>query len=282
MEGYDASTYGERWADVYDEWYDDLDDTEACVAFLRDLAGGPDEAGTLVELGIGTGRLALPLARAGYDIRGIDASPAMVDQLRAKAGGATLPVTIGDMADVRIPASGELAEATDHVDVGPAATGATDGRRSGEPITCRGVFVAYNTFFNLTTEADQRRCLDRIAAVLAPGGWFACAQFVPDARVASGRASDVGVRSITTDRVVLTADRYDAPSQTITGQYIDISADGIALRPVHIRYLFPAQLDALASSAGLRLAERWADWSRTPFDDTSALHVSVYRRPATA
>ena len=249
MDGYDETTYGERWADVYDEWYEDLDDTDACVAFLADLAGAPSTAGAVVELGIGTGRLALPLRRRGYDIRGIDASPAMVTRLHAKPDGAEVPVTIGDMADVVIPGS----------------------------MSCRGVFVAYNTFFNLATEDAQRRCLERVAAVLEPGGWFACAQFVPDERVANGRASDVGVRSITTDRVVLTADRYDARSQTITGQYIDISADGIALRPVHIRYLFPAQLDALAGGAGLELTERWSDWRRTPFDAESAMHVSVYR-----
>ena len=183
----------------------------------------------------------------------------MVAQLHAKPGGADLPVTIGDMAEVVIPA---------RADASP------DDR-------CRGVFVAYNTFCNLSTEAAQRRCLQGVAAALEPGGWFACAQFVPDERVASGRASDVGVRSITTDRVVLTADRYDADTQTITGQYIDISAAGIVLRPVHIRYLFPAQLDALAADVGLELAERWSDWSRSPFDASSAVSVSVYRLPAT-
>jgi SAM-dependent methyltransferase len=262
VEGYDASTYGERWADVYDDWYADLDDTDACVVFLAALAGDPAAAGAgpLLELGIGTGRLALPLHALGYDVRGIDASTAMVDQLRAKPGGADLPVTIGDMAEVEVPA-------------GPAD--------DPTPPACRGVFVAYNTFFNLTTEDAQRRCLEGIAAALAPGGWFACAQFVPDERVASGRSSDVGVRSITTDRVVLTADRYDAATQTITGQYIDISAAGISLRPVHVRYLFPTQMDQLALDAGLSLAERWADWSRTPFDDHAPMHVSVYRRSAT-
>lgn len=258
MEGYDASTYGDRWADVYDDWYAELDDTDACVAFLADLAGDPAGAGTLVELGIGTGRLALPLRTMGYDVRGIDASAAMVDRLRAKPGGADLAVTLGDMADVEVPV---------------IAGDGPDGPR------CTGVFVAYNTFFNLSTEAAQRRCLERVASVLEPGGWFAGAQFVPAERTASGRASDVGVRSITTDRVVLTADRYDAASQTITGQFIDISADGVALRPVHIRYLFPDQLDALAADAGLERTQRWADWSRTPFDDDAVLHVSVYRRP---
>lgn len=262
MEGYDASTYGERWADVYDDWYQDLDDTEACVSFLADLAGEPSQAGTIVELGIGTGRLALPLRARGYDVRGIDASDAMVALLVAKAGGADVPVTIGDMADVVVPP-------VPTIDSPDAA------------VRCGGVFVASNTFCNLSTEAAQRRCLERIAAVLEPGGWFACAQFVPDERVADGRASAVGVRSITADRVVLTADRYDAASQTITGQYIDISADGIALRPVHIRYLFPDQLDALAVAAGLDLEARWADWAATPFDDDAPMHVSVYRRRAT-
>jgi SAM-dependent methyltransferase len=259
MEGYDASTYGDRWADVYDDWYADLDDTEACVRFLATLAGEPAAAGTLVELGIGTGRLAIPLHGLGYDVRGIDASAAMVDQLHAKPGGASIPVTLGDMAEVAVPAAA-------------GGNGADEGTR------CAGVFVAYNTFFNLSTEAAQRRCLENVAAVLAPGGWFACAQFVPDERVASGRASDVGVRSITTDRVVLTADRYDASNQTITGQYIDISAAGIALRPVHIRYLFPHQLDDLAAAAGLERTERYADWARTPYDDGAVMHVSVYRR----
>lgn len=263
MEGYDASTYGERWADVYDDWYADLDDTDACVAFLADLAGDPATAGTLVELGIGTGRLALPLHALGYDVRGIDASEAMIAGLRAKPGGADIAVTLGDMAEVVVPVA----------TTEPAADGSERGR-------CAGVFVAYNTFFNLSTEAAQRRCLERVAGVLAPGGWFACAQFVPDERTASGRASDVGVRSITTDRVVLTADRYDAASQTITGQFIDITAAGIALRPVHIRYLFPDQLDEMAADAGLERTERWADWARTPFDDDAPLHVSVYRRAA--
>jgi len=258
VEGYDASTYGDRWADVYDDWYADLDDTDACVAFLADLAGEPGDVGPIVELGVGTGRIALPLRRRGYDVRGIDASDAMVAGLRSKPGGADLPVTVGDMADVAVP----------------SVVGDPD-----EP-GIAGVFVAYNTFFNLSTDADQRRCLERVAAVLEPGGWFACAQFVPDEHVADGRASAVGVRSITTDRVVLTADRYDAASQTITGQFIDISAAVIALRPVHIRYLFPHQLDELAAAAGLERTERWADWSRTPFDDDAAMHVSVYRRPA--
>jgi SAM-dependent methyltransferase len=259
VEGYDETTYGERWADVYDDWYDDPVDVAETVAFLRELAGPPgaDAGGPIVELGVGTGRLALPLHHAGYDVRGIDASPAMVERLRAKPRGEEIPVMIGGMAAFAIPAS-----PTDH----------------RPPASCRGVFVASNTFFGLTTPGDQAGCLERIAAALEPGGWFVAAAFVPDEHIAEGQGSNVSVRSLDADRVVLSADRYDAAAQTISGQFVDITSDGIALRPFFIRYLFPVQLDELAHAAGLRLEHRYANWRGEPFDDESAAHVSVYRR----
>ncbi len=286
MKGYDAETYGERWADIYDEWYDDAGEVEATVAFLREVAGAPDVGGPIVELGIGTGRLALGLAAAGYDIRGIDASAAMVDHLRAKPGGAAIPVTIGDMKAVPIPP-----RATDgsRTRIEPDASLERDAVIEPGPVRgeenehgtgerCRGVFVATNTFFGLSTDADQRACLSRVVEVLEPGGWFVLAAFVPAADVRNGRGSDVGVRNIDADRVVLTADVYDAATQTMSGQFIDISGAGITLRPFHIRYLFPDQLDALANQVGLTLVERWEDWARAPFTPDSLAHVSVYRR----
>jgi SAM-dependent methyltransferase len=249
MEGYDATTYGERWADVYDDWYDDPGEVADIVAFVTGLAGPPAGAGRVVELGVGTGRLALPLAARGYNMFGVDASAAMVERLRAKPGGAALPVAIGDMADVPVPG------------------------RAG------GVLIASNTFFGLATDESQRRCLRRVHDVLAAGGWLVISAFVPaDAAHEGGRAT-VGVRTITADRVVLTADRYDAASQTISGQFIDITEQGIRLRPVHVRYLWPAQLDELAADAGLVLDQRWSSWTRDPFTETSGAHVSVYRRP---
>jgi SAM-dependent methyltransferase len=259
VEGYDAGTYGERWADVYDDWYADAAEQAEVVAFLARLAEGAPGRGPVVELGVGTGLVALPLAARGVDVRGIDASPAMVAELRAKAGGADVPVTIGDMADVAVPArAGE-------------EPGSVEGR-------CVGVFVAANTFFGLATEAEQRRCLERAHSVLAPGGWLAIAAFVPDPDSLRGTGSNVGVRNMTADRVVLTADRYDERAQTISGQYIDISADGIVLRPVHIRYLYPEQLDELAAAAGLHLDQRHGGWDASPFDEHATMHVSVYRR----
>lgn len=254
MEGYHASTYGDRWAEVYDDWYGDDEQIGPTVAFLADLAGDPATAGALIELGIGTGRIALPLAALGYDVRGIDASAAMVDRLRAKPGGDAIPVVIGDMGDVPVPP------------------------RDSPTTRVGGVFVAYNTFFGLASEAAQRACLARIASLLDDRGWFVTAAFVPADALRHGSGRDVGVRTIEADRVVLTADVHDAPAQTISGQYIEISAAGIALRPFHLRYLYPAQLDELAAHAGLRLLHRWATWARDPFDDDSAGHVSVYGR----
>jgi SAM-dependent methyltransferase len=256
MEGYDATTYGERWAEVYDDWYDDPAETAEIVAFLSRCAGPPESAGPLLELGVGTGRLALPLAEAGYDVRGVDASPAMVGHLRAKPGGAALPVAVGDMAGVPVP----------------PRPGAPDDR-------CHGVFVASSTFFGLATEEAQARCLARVHDELVPGGWLVVSAFVPADRVREGTAATVGLRSMTADRVVLTADRFDAATQTVTGQFIDISEQGIRLRPVHIRYLWPDQLDALAAAAGLVFEQRWASWRREPFAEDSGGHVSLYRRP---
>jgi len=257
VQGYDASTYGDRWADVYDDWYDDPEEVDATVACLAAVAGDPATAGPVLELGIGTGRLAVPLAARGYDVRGLDASVAMIDVLRAKADAATIPVHVGDMATPRCPPRpGE--------DVAPA---------------CGGVFVAYNTLFNLADARAQRTCLEGVASVLVPGGWFVCAAFIPDLDEPPAVRGTVGVRTLTTDRVVLTADRHDADAQTISGQFIDITQGGIALRPFHIRYLLPAQLDALARAAGLELVERWGGWDRSAFDETSPMQVAHYRRP---
>jgi SAM-dependent methyltransferase len=267
MEGYDASTYGERWADVYDDWYGDDADLPTMVEFLAGLASptAGDESpprGPIIELGIGTGLIALPLAAKGLDVRGIDSSPAMVAHLKAKPGGAAIPITIGDMADVIVPAP----------DAGDG------GARAASDGSCQGVYAAFNTFFGLPSDEDQRRCLAHIRARLAPGGWLVIAAFVPDREQLRGTRSTVGLRSMTADQVVLTADRVDVGRQTISGQFVDISADGIALRPFHLHYQQPEQLDALAAAAGLRLENRFAGWDHAPFDDRATMHVSVYRR----
>jgi SAM-dependent methyltransferase len=249
MEGYDAATYGDRFADVYDDWYDDPPATDATVAGLVARAGAVTPDGrtpAVLELGVGTGRLALPLAAAGLAVTGVDASSAMLDRLAAKPGGATVTTVVGDMA-------------------GPLPDGPFDL-----------AVVARNTFFNLTTEAAQRACLAEVARVLAPGGRLVLEAFVPTDD--DGPTSSVEVRRITADRVLLFVDRHDPDAGEAWSSFVDISPDGIRLRPCHVRYLRPADLDALAEGCGLVLDERVEDWSGAPFDDGSAHHVSSYRR----
>jgi ubiquinone/menaquinone biosynthesis C-methylase UbiE len=242
VEGYDAATYGDRFADVYDDWYDDPGATDATVAAL--VEGLPAGA-AILELGVGTGRLALPLAEAGLVVTGLDASTAMLDRLAAKPGGDAVSTVVGDMA-------------------GPLPDGPFDL-----------VVVARNTFFNLTTEAAQRACLTEVTRVLAPTGRLVVEAFVPTDD--DGPTSSVEVRRITADRVLLFVDRHDPGSGEAWSSFVDIGPDGIRLRPCHVRYLRPAALDALATGCGLALDERAEDWLGTAFDDESPHHVSSYR-----
>lgn len=243
MEGYDASTYGDRFAAVYDDWYDDPADTAAAVAFTAHLAS--EVGGRLLELGVGTGRLALPLAAAGLAVTGLDASDEMLARLAAKPGGDGVEVVRGDMA-------------------GPLPDGPFDV-----------VLVARNTLFNVTTEAGQAACLAEVARVLAPGGRLVVEAFVPTDEPAP--TSSVEVRRITADRVLLFVDRHDPDAGEAWSSFVDIGADGITLRPCHIRYLAPDALDRLASGAGLVLDRRTGGWDGSTFDDASTHHVSVYR-----
>jgi SAM-dependent methyltransferase len=249
MEGYGPETYGDAIADIYDQWYGDLSETDDAVEALAALA---QRAGTtrVLELGIGSGRLALPLAARGFDVAGIDTSQAMIDRLRTKEGGADIPVTVGDMAALDL--SGVAAQ-TDQ------AFGL--------------VFIAVNTFFLLTTADAQQRCLRRVRAELAPGGLFVLEAFVP---TVDQPTNLVEARTVAVDHVVLTATRHDPVEQTVTSQYIELSESGIRMRPLVIRYAPVAELDAMAATAGLELVERWADWKGTPFTENANLHVSVY------
>lgn len=253
MEGYGPSTYGDRFADVYDDWYDDPTVTEACVSAVWRIAtdrvaADPTPTGhrppRILELGAGTGRLALPLAAKGAEVVALDASEEMLDRLRAKPGAAAVAVVTGDMA-------------------GPLPDGPFDV-----------VLIARNTLFNLTTEAAQRACLTDVARVLAPAGRLVVEAFVPTDEATP--TSSVSVRRITADRVVLMVDRHDPVGGQAWSSMVDISADGIVLRPCQVRYLRPLELDALGDECGLRLDERRAGWDASPFDDGSDHHVTLY------
>jgi SAM-dependent methyltransferase len=184
------------------------------------------------------------------DVHGVDASQAMVDRLRAKPGGDEVDVTVADMAELPLPA------------------GSTYGV----------VFVAFNTFFNLPTEEAQLRCLTRVGQLLDPDGCFVIEAFVPrDDPDPSAPTGAVTPRRITADEVVLTVSQVDPRAQTITGQHVHLRESGIRLRPWHLRYATPAQLDAMAARCGLGLVERHAGWADEPFGPDSSIHVSTYR-----
>ena len=246
MEGYDASTYGDRFADVYDDWYGDLTDAEACTERLAALA----EGGPVLELGVGSGRLALPLAARGVEVHGIDASEAMLSRLRAKPGAEAIRVTHGDMAELDLP----------------------------DPPAFAVVFAAFNTLFNLGSVDAQRRCLARVASLLAPTGVLVVEAFIPADVGSGGPAGSVTPRRIAADEVVLSVSHHDEQEQTVTGQHVHITEQGIRLRPWHLRYARPDELDAMAADTGLALAWRCADWSGTPFGPDASAHVSAYRR----
>jgi SAM-dependent methyltransferase len=242
MEGYRPETYGDRIADVYDRMTAELADPVDCVDRLAELAG----PGPALELGIGTGRVALPLAARGVEVHGIDASAAMVERLRAKPGGETIAVTLGDFADVAVEGSYRL------------------------------VYVVFNTFFSLLTQDDQVRCFAAVADRLAPGGAFVTELFVPDPSLHPGGQS-VRTRHLGLDLVRLDCCLHDPVAQRVDFQNVLLAADGIRLQPGAVRYAWPAELDLMARLAGLRLRERWGGWRREPFTaSTSGLYVSVY------
>lgn len=252
MRGYDDASYGDGFADVYDDWYADITDVDTTVATLAALAGlgalGPGASSRVLELGVGTGRLAIPLAATGLDVHGIDSSAAMLERLTAKQGGSVVKVSLGDMVD-DLP----------------------DG-----PFTL--AFIAYNTIWGLLTEERQRRCFKEVAQRLTDGGVFVVEALVPDPAL-HDPPSQVGVRSMTVDRVVLSVTLSTVAEQRAEGHFIDISeAGGVRLRPWSVRWLTIEQLDALATAAGLALAERWQAFDRAPFSAGSTRHVSVYRK----
>ncbi len=211
---------------------------------LAELAGG----GSILELGIGTGRLALPLAARGLAVHGVEASPAMVEHLHSKPGGAAIPVTLGDFTDVTVPGRFSL------------------------------VVLAFNTVFALTDEDAQVACFHTAARHLAAGGRFVVEAWVLDpGRFVDGAA--VGVRLLTADRLSLDTARVDAGGERMETVQVLFGDEGVRLFPANHTYVGPRELDLMARSAGLRREHRWAGWDRRPFDLASRTHVSVYREP---
>ncbi len=242
MEGYTAATYGDRIAGVYDRFYAPVD-VEVRMDVLEELAAG----GRALELGIGTGEFALPLAARGVEVHGIDISEAMVEQLKAKEGGAGVPVTIGDFADVEV-----------------------EGRFSL-------IYVINNTLFMLTEQEAQVRCFANAAAHLDESGVLLVDAFVPDV-TRFDRGQEVRARLPDLETVRLDVSTHDPMRQLVDFRHVLVSEDGIQVYPAQLRYIWPSEMDLMARLAGLRLRERWSDWGRGRFTSKSEAHVSVYER----
>jgi SAM-dependent methyltransferase len=238
--------FDERIAARYDESAADMFDSAVffpAVEFLADLAG----SGKALELGIGTGRLALPLAERGVQVHGIELSKAMVARLRAKPGGEDIGVTIGDFATTKVDGSFSL------------------------------VYLAYNTITNLTTQAAQVSCFRNVAVHLEPGGCFVIEVMIPELRrlppgetfrVFYGSESYWGI------------DEYDVATQGLISHHLETVDGRVERFSAPYRYVWPSELDLMAELAGMTLRERWSGWKREPFTSDSRQHVSVWEKPA--
>ena len=261
--GFDAGTYGQSFADIYDAWYPADHSTQAAVDYLSLLASevlsesvvaepvlaGAGPRPRIFELGVGTGRLALPLALAGNQIQGMDSSAAMLEQLQKKPGASNIKLVLGDVAD-------------------PAAW--PEG-----PFEL--VVAAFNLLFNLSEEATQAALFRSAAQALSENGRFVVEAFIPAPLDANERR--LAVREVSAASVVLIATDATAATGEVIGQHIELrDGEPVRLRPWKIRVATPTQIDALAATAGLELQHRHADWIGTEFDPHGTAHVSVYRK----
>jgi SAM-dependent methyltransferase len=238
--------FGEQVAARYDELSADMFEPaviDPVVDFLADLAGD----GAALELGIGTGRIAVPLARRGIRVHGIDLSEAMVARLRAKPGAEQITVTVGDFA-----------------------TTSVEGRFSV-------AYLVFNTIGNLTTQDEQVACFQNVAAHLQPGGCFVIEVGVPQLqRLPPGET----VRAFTLTPTHLGFDEYDVASQGLISHHYRIEDGRLDVDSLPLRYVWPSELDLMARLAGMTLRERWSGWNRQPFTSDSTKHVSVWEKPA--
>jgi SAM-dependent methyltransferase len=233
-----ASRYDESSAEMFEPGV-----VGAVVDVLAELAAG----GRALEFGIGTGRIALPLAARGVPVHGIDLSKAMVARLRAKPGGDAVGVTIGDFATAQAGGSFRVA------------------------------YLVFNTIMNLTTQEAQVACFSNVAAHLEPAGCFVIEVMVPDLRRLPPGQTAVPFR---VSQNSWAFDVYDVATQAMSSNYVKVADGRGEYWSIPFRYVWPAELDLMAQLAGLRLRERWDGWTREPFTSESGQHVSIWEKPA--
>jgi SAM-dependent methyltransferase len=241
--------YGDEVAATYDDDTADMSTPGALapiIAVLEEFAG----TGPILELAIGTGRVALPLAQRGHHVVGIELAPAMVARMRAKQGrdGAAVPVVLGDMTSAQAPGVGSFSL----------------------------VYLVYNSLMNLTSQEAQVRCFENAAAHLAAGGHFLVEILVP-----ALRRLPAGERFVVFDQSDshVGIDEYDTATQDLWSHHISFLPGGQVRRASPpFRYAWPAELDLMARLAGLRLVRRWGDWDKSDFTGESTKHVSVWQK----
>jgi SAM-dependent methyltransferase len=239
------NTYGDAYADVYDAMFEDREDTSVVAGLLHDLAG----AGDVIEFGVGTGRLAIPLAARGHRVYGVDNSKKMLDRLVAKPGAGGVTPVLADFVDAKIDARASL------------------------------VFCVFHTIYLLGTQDAQVRTFVNAAAHLPVGGRFVVEAFVHDRRKLADD-QEVVVTHIQERSATIRLGIFDPATQTIRTQKVTIDSDGVSFLPNRLRVIHPPELDLMARLAGMRLESRWSDWERRPFDAHSNNHIAVYQKVA--
>jgi SAM-dependent methyltransferase len=241
METFDPRLYGARWADNYDEWHAGLMDDEGAPAKLFELA----EGGPVLEFGVGTGRLAVPLAERGAEVVGVDISPEMLAKLREKNSAVT--GVEADMTTVRLEREFALA------------------------------YIAFNSIFVLDSQAAQVALFRNAAAHLRPGG-----RFVLETNVITSQPAEhhpLKVIHVGPDRMMLSGGTFDPVTAVYTGAWVVLEPSGPTFYPQSGRHVTHHEMDLMARLAGLEREHRWADWRGGAFGPKSELHISVYRRP---
>jgi len=242
---HDDGYFDERVAARYDESTGEMFDP-AVVAPVVDLLVELAGRGRALELGIGTGRIAVPLAQRGVPVHGIDMSNAMVAKLRAKEGGEDIGVTIGDFATTTVEGTFSVA------------------------------YLVFNTISNLTTQAAQVACFRNVAAHLEPGGCFVIEVGVPGLRLLPPGET---FHAFHVSETRWGIDEYDVARQGLTSHHFELVDGRVERFSVPFRYTWPAELDLMAELAGMRLRDRWSGWKREPFTSESRKHVSVWEKP---